>query len=92
MRFESYTTDAFWHAYRQLPESVRRKARKAYRLFSNDPSHPSLKFKRIHTRLPIYSARVDDDYRVIGSVDGDEILWLWIGKHADYDSYIRTLR
>ena len=33
--------------------------RAAYRLWKDNPAHPSLRFKKVHARLPIYSARVD---------------------------------
>jgi len=32
---------------RDLPEPVKRHARKAYQLFRNDPAHPSLNFKSV---------------------------------------------
>jgi hypothetical protein len=58
-------TPRFWAAYRELPVEVRDAARKAYALFRNDPTHPSLQFKRVHNREPIYSVRVTIAYRAL---------------------------
>ena len=46
---------------------------------------PSLRFKRVHAALPIYSARVGIGYRALAIVDGDTAIWFWVGTHAEYD-------
>ena len=43
-------------SFSALPDSVKAKVRKAYRLWRLDPSHPGLHFKRVHSREPLYSA------------------------------------
>jgi hypothetical protein len=53
----SFTTRQFREAYRGLPEAVQERARKAFRLFLQDPSHPSLNFKKIDPGNNLYSAR-----------------------------------
>lgn len=88
---KSRINDRFLKAYRDLPADVRAQARKAYRLFAANPNHPSLNFKRIHSTKPIYSARVSLQYRTLGVVQGDTIVWFWIGSHADYDRLIANL-
>ena len=65
----SRATPRFWAAYRELPEPVREAARKAYQLFRENPSHPSLQFKRIHAQEPIYSVRVTVGYRAVGLLE-----------------------
>jgi hypothetical protein len=87
----SFLTEQFLVLYRQLPESVRQQARQAYQLFQNDPHHPGLRFKKVHPRRPVYSARVGIDYRVIGVRDGNDIHWFWIGAHSDYDHVLKQL-
>ena len=57
-------------------------ARKAFRLWRQDPSHPSLHFKRVHSREPVYSVRVSLGWRVLGLHEGDAMDWFWIGSHA----------
>jgi hypothetical protein len=45
----------------------------------------------VHTIRPIYSARIGLDYRALAVVDGDTVIWFWIGSHADGDHLLRTL-
>ena len=87
----SHTTERFRRSLEALPENIRRQARDAYRLFRNNPLHPSLRFKRVHPSRRIYSARVTLDYRALGVRDGDTIAWFWIGTHAEYDRLIAQL-
>ena len=84
-------TPRFWAAYHELPGPVRDAARKAYRLFQENPSHPSLQFKKIHASEPIYSVRVTLGYRAVGLLEQGEVTWFWIGSHADYDRLLRVL-
>lgn len=87
----SHTTKTFRQLLSHLPPDIRRQAREAYRLFKNDPSHPSLHFKKVHTRQPIYSARVNIDYRSVGIIQDGEIVWFWIGPHRDYEKLLAKL-
>jgi hypothetical protein len=87
----SKTTYRFREAYRRLPDHVQRRAREAYRRFKGSPHHPSLHFKPVHATRPVYAARVGLGHRTVGIVDGDVIVWFWIGTHAEYDRLLRTL-
>lgn len=40
---------------------------------------------------PIYSVRVDLEYRAVGVMDGEVIVWFWIGSHADYDELLKRM-
>lgn len=82
---KSRTTAQFRKLFADLPESIREQTRKAYRQFKQDPSYPSLRFKKVHPKLPIYSARINRDYRVVGQLEDDTVIWFWIGSHAEYD-------
>ena len=88
---KSRATPRFWAAYRDLPAEIRNLAQKAYRLFRENLAHPSLHFKRIHDRDPIYSARVTLGYRAVGLLEDDEVTWFWIGAHAEYDRLLDKL-
>jgi hypothetical protein len=81
----SHTTARFREALRELPESVRRQARDAFRLFSENPAHPGLRFRQVHPTRPIYSARININYRALGIREGETIIWFWIGSHDDYE-------
>ena len=88
----SHTTEKFRKAFTEMPADVQKQARQAYRLFIENPYHPSLQFKHIHPTRPIYSVRIGLDYRTIGVRDGDDIIWYWVGSHAEYDKLIRQFR
>ncbi|HEX6820084.1 MAG TPA: hypothetical protein VF120_17035 [Ktedonobacterales bacterium] len=89
---KSKTTRQFRELYLQLPQRVRKQAREAYRQFQVNPATPGLNFERIGgSRALIYSARVSEQYRVLGRRDDDTIVWFWIGTHSDYDKLIGRL-
>jgi hypothetical protein len=88
----SRTTAKFRKAFAELPPAIQEQARTAYRQFKQNPWHPSLRFKPIHTSLPIYSARVSKGYRAVGQRDEQGIVWFWIGSHADYDHLLSQLQ
>jgi len=75
--------------FHALPQDVRVQTYKAYAQFKRDPSHPDLNFELIDRQSGIWSARVYDRYRVLGTRDGAEITWFWIGTHREYEKLIR---
>ena len=85
----SHTNNNFWKLYKKLPQNIRDTARKQYRLFVSDPYHASLHFKRVHSTRPIYSARITRNYRVVGVLEENIIVWFWIGSHDDYDRLLK---
>jgi len=86
---KSHLTQDFIASFKRLPDAVKAKARKNYRLWRSNPSHPSLHFKRIHAKEPLYSVRVGINWRAIGLVQSETIYWFWIGSHSDYDEFIK---
>jgi mRNA-degrading endonuclease RelE of RelBE toxin-antitoxin system len=91
MNLRSERTEKFRKAYLSLPPNVRRQAQRAYRLFQRNPQHPGLRFKRVHQTRPIYSVRINDDYRAVGVLNDDVIIWFWIRSHTDYDKLLKKL-
>ena len=87
----SRTTQRFRALRDSLPKPIQEKAQAAYELWSANPDHPSLRFKKVHVKLPIYSVRIDIDWRAVGLLDGDIVLWFWIGSHAEYEQLLRVL-
>ena len=78
----SRTTRSFREAFRALPPDVRQRARRAYRLWRENPDIPGLRFKRVGHEV---SVRIGRDYRALGVLEGDTVNWYWIGKHDEYD-------
>ena len=54
---KSRTTIEFRKLFADLPEQVKEQVRASYHQFKANPSHPSLRFKKVHPELPIYSAQ-----------------------------------
>ena len=88
---KSRATSRFWAAYRALPPEIRVAAQKAYRLFRENPKHPSLQFKKVHNSEPVYSVRVTVGYRALGLLENDEVAWFWVGSHDEYDRLLKSL-
>lgn len=88
---KSQTTSQFRRMFADLPKQVQDQTRKAYLQFKKDPSYPSLRFKKVHPKLPIYSARINKDYRVVGQLEEDTVIWFWVGSHAEYDMLLDQL-
>lgn len=86
----SHISPEFRQLLAQLPNEIQAQSRKAYKLFQQNPRHPSLHFKKLVGR--IYSARVSFKYRTVGILDNNEIVWFWIGSHAEYDKLVARLR
>jgi hypothetical protein len=82
---KSRTTRQFRTAFARLPRRIQTEARDAFKLFLEDPQHPGLRFKRVHSDRSIFSVRITIDYRALGVREGDTIIWFWIGGHEDYD-------
>lgn len=53
------------------------------------PQAHGLYFKRVGAQQPMYSVRIGKGYRALGILEGEAILWFWIGPH---DEYIRMLK
>jgi hypothetical protein len=87
----SHTSLRFRQSFASLPDSVRRQAREAYKLFQDDPYHPSLRFKLVHPSKPIYSVRAGLGYRALALRDKEDLIWFWIGSHSDYDKLLARL-
>ncbi len=81
---KSLILPSFWIEYRKLNDDVRQSARKAYRLWADNPS---LHFKCINSEESIWSVRITKNYRALGILDGDSVTWFWIGSHDDYEKF-----
>lgn len=89
---KSELTEEFIECFAQLPERVQKAARKNYKLWQQNPLHPSLEFKKLNTKQPIYSVRAGIGWRAVGVMKNpDTIVWFWIGSHGNYDRLLRNL-
>jgi hypothetical protein len=85
-----FTNSDYWSLYHRLPAHVQAAADKSFAILKSDPTHPSLRLKKIGD---LWSVRVDIHYRAIG-MDAPRvengILWFWIGPHAEYDRLVKS--
>jgi hypothetical protein len=86
---KSRATRRFWKCFDELPEFIQRLAEKNYRLWCDNPSHPSLDFKKLGGRGERFSIRVGDHYRALGHKIGGGVEWVWIGTHEEYNKLVR---
>lgn len=77
-----FTVPSFWKCYEALPANIREQADKNYQLLKENPNHLSLHFKKIQN---YYSVRIGLRYRALGIEADENIVWFWIGSHAEYD-------
>jgi hypothetical protein len=86
---KSQSTLSFWQHYWALPPEIRQRARQAYKLWRDNPAHPSLFFKRVKESQPVYSVRIGLGYRALGLLKGDTVTWFWIGTHDEYERLLK---
>jgi hypothetical protein len=87
---KSQASQRFWRLFHDLPEDIQRLAEKNYHLWQTNPSHPSLRFRRLEGREDLATIRIGDHYRALGVMAAGTVTWVWIGTHADYDRLIRS--
>jgi hypothetical protein len=69
-----------------------KQVKQAHKLFLRDPYYSSLYFKRVHSTRPIFLIRITRDYRAVGILQDNEIIWFWIGSHSEYSKLLKRLR
>lgn len=84
---KSATLPSFWAEYQGLNSLIKAGARKAYRLWVENPFHPSLHFKCINSEEGIWSLRITRSHRALGVLEGDTVTWFWIGNHDEYEQF-----
>lgn len=80
-----FASPRFWSLYQALPAEVRNLADRSFALLQSDPRHPSLHLKRLGD---LWSVRIGNHYRALGTDVAEGILWIWIGTHSDYDKIV----
>lgn len=88
---QSHTTEAFRSLLAAAPPAIQSRAQSAYRLWADNPAHPSLRFKKVHNTLPIYAVRIDLDWRAVGVLKEGAMVWFWIGPHSEYEKLLSKL-
>jgi len=50
-----------------------------------------LRFKKVHASLPIYSVRIDLDWRAVGVLREGMVVRFWIGPHSEYEKLLTKI-
>jgi hypothetical protein len=82
-------TPSFRKLYRDLPGGIQELANEKYRLFQRDPFHPSLEFE---AKGKVWTVAIGRSYRAIARRFGNDLYWVWIGSHEDYNKVLRRLK
>jgi hypothetical protein len=86
---KSFTVPSFWDAFHNLPEEIQITTRKKFNIWKDNHFHPGLQFKCVNAAQNIWSVRISRDYRALGVVNNNEIIWYWAGSHKDYEKLIK---
>ena len=79
MKFQ--TTRPFDRDYAGLPEEIKERVEKQLALLLLNPSHPSLRLKRIRGTADIWEVRGSRSYRLTLQLAGDTYLLRRVGPH-----------
>ena len=89
MNMVSKRTKAFKKLFNSLPGHIKENARKQYKVFLENPSHPSLRKKPVgstrNNKFKVYEVTVGMGYRATYFRDRDVYVWFWIGTHNSFD-------
>lgn len=75
----------FWRCFNELPKIIQESARRSYQQMKRDPHHPSLQFKTVGQ---FWSVRIGLHYRALAVERDADLIWFWIGSHAEYDKLV----
>ncbi len=85
----SFLTASFRKLYTDLPKEIQELADEKYRLFQNDPFHPSLEFK---AKGKVWTVAIGRSYRAIARRFESDLYWVWIGSHEEYNRVLGRLK
>jgi hypothetical protein len=89
MNYRFKPTENFWERFYDLTPSQKESARRAWKIFKQNPFDPRLRPHKIH-RLSahyghtIYAVDVEGDLRAVFYVERDCVVTVDIGTHAIY--------
>jgi mRNA-degrading endonuclease YafQ of YafQ-DinJ toxin-antitoxin module len=78
---ELYLTRTFERLFKRLPKEIQDLAYEKLALFLEDPSHPSLRVKKMKGTAAIWEPSVTMNHRITFEVDGERVLLRRIGTH-----------
>lgn len=83
-------TETFWRKFYDLPAAQKESTREKWKIFHENPFHPSLGTHKIHALSglakghTIYAVVIEKDLRAIFRIDAEVVTTLDIGTHDVY--------
>jgi mRNA-degrading endonuclease RelE of RelBE toxin-antitoxin system len=74
-------TPQFRKDYDSLPPEIKTKVHKAFKLFKQDPHHPSLQTRKIRGPKGIWEGRIDRFYRFTFHFEEGTVVFRRVGRH-----------
>ena len=89
MKYRFRAVEKYWTSFYRLPAAQKESARKAWKIFKEDPFDPRLRTHKIQGLSArygrtIYAVEVEGDLRSLFYLDGDIVVSLVIGTHQIY--------
>ena len=81
-----FASPSFWKGRSKLPKNIQALADQKFALLKINPHHPSLHLKKA---AKYWSVRVGIKHRALAVEIGSDLLWFWIGTHAEYDDLLK---
>src|SRR5579862_6429500 len=83
--YEAFCEPYLLGGLRQASHAGPRPRRQELRPPKREPAAPSLQFKRVGR---VWSVRIGLRYRALATEADGNLVWFWIGSHADYDALL----
>ena len=88
-QIKSYRKWQFKQQYEKLPPHVKAVAERKFKMFLNNPNHPSFRARIIgktkNWEFPHHEYSITMKYRATCFKDGDTYVWVFIGTHDEFD-------
>jgi mRNA-degrading endonuclease YafQ of YafQ-DinJ toxin-antitoxin module len=89
MSYRYKATQRYWESFYALPAGQKESARRAWKIFKENPFDPRLRPHKIHKlsavyRRAIHAVEIEGDLRVVFYLEGDVVVTVDIGSHDVY--------
>jgi hypothetical protein len=86
---KSKRTKLFKKLYDKLSDEIKNNAIKQYKLFKQNPNHPSLRTKMLgstkNDTIKVFEVSIGMGYRATYFIEQNIYVWFWIGTHDSFD-------
>jgi len=80
-------SERFHREWKKLPPEIKTKTGRILLLLDSNREHPSLRLKKLQRLTGFWELRVDKEWRILLTIEGDIFVIAGIGKHDLLDSF-----